>query len=55
MNEAEPRLGDVLTTMKVQKAEFRHRHGAEERKVVDRKVTRRTGKMQRWTHRNVWC
>jgi len=63
MDEAELRLGDTSTRMKVQKAEFGHKHqqgaggqGGGERKVVDRKkVTRRIGKMQRWVLWNLWC
>lgn len=54
MDEAELRLGDASTRMRVQKAEFGHKdqQGAREqggeRKVVDRKkATRRLGKMQR--------
>ena len=55
MDEAELRLGDASTRMRVQKAEFGHKHqqGAgvqgRERKVVDKKrATKRIGKMQRW-------
>jgi HIV Tat-specific factor 1 len=54
MDEGELRLGDASTTMKVQKAEFGHKHQqatgeqATERKVVNRKkATKRIGKMQR--------
>lgn len=54
MDEAELRLGDASTRMRVQKAEFAHKHqqgaGGQgvERKVVDRKkATKRIGKMQR--------
>lgn len=54
MDEAELRLGDASTRMRVQKAEFGHKHQqgtgdhAAERKVVDRKkATKRIGKMQR--------
>jgi len=57
MDEAELRLGDASTRMKVQRAEFGHKQqqgtdgqggGGEERKVVNRKTaTRRIGRMQR--------
>lgn len=56
MDEAELRLGDASTRMKVQKAEFRHKQqqgvggqgGGGERKVVNKKkATKRIGKMQR--------
>jgi len=40
MNEAELELGDVPTMMRVQRAEFWHKQGGGERKVVDRKVTK---------------
>ena len=56
MDEAELRLGDGSTRMKVQKAEFGHKqhHGTGEqggeRKVVNRKkATKRIGKMQRYS------
>jgi len=57
MDEAELRLGDVSTRMKVQRAQFGHKQqqgtdgqggGGGERKVANRKkATRRIGKMQR--------
>ena len=53
MDEAELRLGDASTRMRVQKAEFgRKQHGmggqGGERKVVDgKKATKRIGKIQR--------
>ena len=57
MDEAELRLGDASTRMRVQKAEFGHKHhgtsghgggGGGERKVVGKKkATKRIGKMQR--------
>jgi HIV Tat-specific factor 1 len=56
MDEAELRLGNASTRMRVQKAEFGHKQqqradgqaGGEERKVVNRKkATKRIGKMQR--------
>jgi len=56
MDEAELRLGDGSTRMRVQIAEFGHKQqqgpggqgGGGERKVVDRrKATKRIGKMQR--------
>lgn len=63
MDEAELRLGEATTRMKVQKAEFGHKHqhgageqggGGGERKVVDRrKATKRIGKMQRCVPRMV--
>ncbi|KAF9650859.1 hypothetical protein BDM02DRAFT_3185018 [Thelephora ganbajun] len=57
MDEAELRLGDASTRMRVQKAEFGHKQhqgasihvGGGERKVVNRKkATKRIGKMQRY-------
>ena len=56
MDEAELRLGDASTAMRVQKAEFGHKQhgmgghgGGGERKVVDRKkATKRIGKMQKY-------
>lgn len=62
MDEAELRLGDASTRMRVQKAEFGHKQqqgtegqgGGGERKVVNRKkATKRIGKMQRYGLR-VW-
>lgn len=57
LDDAELRIGEVSTRMKVEKAEFSHKHetGAKEgsetaklRKVVDKKkATRRIGKMQK--------
>ena len=63
MDEAELRLGDASTRMRVQKAEFGHKQqqgagehgGGGERKVVNRKkATKRIGKMQRCGLRAVW-
>ena len=55
MDEAELRLGDASTRMKVQKAEFGHKHqqgageqGAERKVVNKKKATKRIGKMQRY-------
>ena len=52
MDEAELRLGDPSTRMKVQKAEFGHKqnhgeHGGERKVVSKKKATKRIGKMQR--------
>ncbi|KAJ8597493.1 hypothetical protein M405DRAFT_724156 [Rhizopogon salebrosus TDB-379] len=54
LDDAELRIGDSSTVMKVQKAEFRHKHSSGEggeaklRKTVDKKkATRRIGKMQK--------
>lgn len=52
MDEAELRLGDPSTRMRVQKAEFRHKQQQDEqggeRKVVNKKkATKRIGKMQK--------
>ena len=57
MDEAELRLGDASTRMRVQQAEFGHKHqqgtgerggAGTERKVVNKKkATKRIGKMQR--------
>lgn len=58
MDEAELRLGDASTRMRVQQAEFGHKqhHGGGERKVVDRKkATKRIGKMQRCVSRTACC
>ena len=62
MDEAELRLGDASTRMRVQQAEFGHKHqqgvgGQEgrERKVVNKKkATKRIGKMQRCSVRVHW-
>ena len=61
MDEAELRLGDSSTRMRVQKAEFGHKqqqgpegHAGGERKVVSKKkATKRIGKMQRCVARMV--
>jgi len=50
LDDAEFRLGDPSTTMRVQKAEFGHKNSAGhgERKTVDKKkASRRIGKMQK--------
>ena len=62
MDEAELRLGDGSTRMRVQQAEFGHKHhqgtggqGGGERKVVNKKkATKRIGKMQRCSLRICW-
>jgi len=58
MDEAELRLGDASTRMRVQQAEFRHKQqqgGGGERKVVNKKkATKRIGKMQRCVCWWVW-
>ena len=55
LDDAELRIGDPSTVMRVQKAEFRHKHSSGEggeakpRKTVDKKkITRRIGKMQKY-------
>lgn len=55
LDDAELRIGDLSTVMRVQKAEFRHKHSSGEgeeakpRKTVDKKkATRRIGKMQKY-------
>jgi HIV Tat-specific factor 1 len=53
LDDAELRLGDPSTVMRVQKAEFHHKHSgdgeARPRKTVDKKkATRRIGKMQKF-------
>jgi len=55
LDDAELRIGDQSTVMRVQKAEFRHKHSSGEgeevklRKTVDKKkATRRIGKMQKY-------
>lgn len=55
LDEAELRVGEPSTVMKVQRAEFKHKHTGTEtngnsqlRKTVDKKkATRRIGKMQK--------
>jgi len=53
LDDAELRLGDPSTTMRVQKAEFTHKHTtndseAKPRKTIDKKkATKRIGKMQK--------
>ena len=53
MDEAELRLGDASTRMRVQRAEFGHKHhgmgeqGVERKVVSKKKATKRIGKMQR--------
>ena len=54
MDDAELRLGDASTRMRVQKAEFGHKHqqgpgeqGVERKVVNKKKATKRIGKMQR--------
>jgi HIV Tat-specific factor 1 len=60
MDEAELRLGDASTRMRVQKAEFGHKHqqgtggqgeGVERKVVNKKKATKRIGKMQRYSPR----
>jgi len=55
LDDAELRIGDPSTVMRVQKAEFQHKHSSGEggeaklRKTVDKKkATRRIGKMQKY-------